>query len=60
MADVTFETFKGNKLVCIPIGEYQGEVQYLKMGYKKAKAVVDHFDDIERFCIVHEEGKEGR
>jgi hypothetical protein len=52
--DVTFEDFKGNRLICIPAGEYKGETQYLKMGYKKAKAALEYMDDIEKFCIDQE------
>lgn len=57
MEDVTYETFKGHKLICIPTGEYKGEMQYLKLGYKKAKAILDNIDEIERFVIIQEEGK---
>lgn len=56
MEDVTFETFKKHKLICIPVGEYKDEIQYVKFGVKKAKAILDHIDEIERFVIAHEEG----
>lgn len=57
MEEITYETFKGNKLICIPSGEYKGETQYVKLGYKKAKAILEAMDEIEKFCIVHEGGK---
>jgi len=50
-----FETFKGNKMICIPCGSYKDEEQYLKMGLRKAKAVVEHIDDIENWVIAQEE-----
>lgn len=61
MADqILFETYKGNKLICVPCGSYNDEVQYLKMGFKKAKAVVDHIEDIENWVIEQEELAERR
>jgi hypothetical protein len=59
MSEIMFETFKGNNLICIPCGEYHDEVQYLKMGYKKAKAIVDNIDEIEAWVIKQEMKKEG-
>ena len=56
-SEITYETFKGNKLICIPCGEYQGETQYVKFGYKKAKAVLEAMDEIEKFCLIQEGGK---
>ncbi len=55
--EIIYETFNGNKLICIPCGEFKGETQYIKMGYKKAKAVLEAMDEIERFCIVQEGGR---
>ena len=56
-SDVKFEIFKGANVICIPCGEYEGETQWLKMGYRKAKAVLDYADEIEKFCIDQEERK---
>ena len=27
--EIIYETFKGNKLICIPCGEFKGETQYI-------------------------------
>ncbi len=58
--EILFETYKGNDMICLPCGDFNDEVQYLKMGYKKAKAVVDHIEDIENWVIEQEEKIERR
>jgi hypothetical protein len=51
-------TFHGHRCIEIPLGEdKEGNQKYLTMGYNKAKAVVDHMDEIERFCIDVEESR---
>ncbi len=52
---VEFDTYKGHPIIKIPTGELKGETQYLSMGYRKAKACLDYFDDIQAFCERCEE-----
>jgi hypothetical protein len=54
MMECIREDFKGNDMICVPTGEFKGEVNYLKMGYRKAKAVLEHVEEIEAFCIEQE------
>ena len=49
--EVKRSKYKGYPVIEIPTGEYDGEPQYMTLGYKKAKAVVDNIEEIELFCI---------
>jgi len=57
---IEYDTYKGRPIIKIPTGEYQGETQYLSMGYKKALAVVDNIDYIRQFVERCERTGENR
>ncbi len=51
--DVEIGEYKGYPTITIPVGE-EGEVSF---GVRKARAILEHMDEIENFVIV-EEGRE--
>ena len=48
------EVFKGHKTCGIYYGEYQGEPQYLKMGLKKAQAILENIDQLRKWVDENE------
>jgi len=54
MSNILIEEFKGNKIIKIPTDE-NGQY-FVSFGVKKAKAILDHIDDIKKF--VEEYSKE--
>ena len=51
----TYDTYKGHAILKLPLGENKAGKRFdFTIGYRKAKAILEHLDELKRFIEISE------